>query len=240
MTTTPDSIPTRTPSDQHGPVVLETAHGYDLWAASYDVDGNPLVALETIHLPPLLPTLHGLRVLDVGCGTGRHALSLAGQGATVTGVDFSEGMLRVARDKPGAASVRWVCHDLGVALPFNDSDFDLAVCALVLDHVPDVEGFFSRVRRVCRSGAPMVVSVMHPAMMLRGVQARFHDESTGREIRPRSAPNQLSDYVIGAQRAGWRIEHLGEHAADEALAARFPRAARYVGWPMLVTMRLSG
>ena len=80
---------------------------------------------------------------------------------------------------------------------------------------------------------------MHPAMMLRGVQARFHDPVSGREIRPASVPNQLSDYVMAAVRAGFVIDHLSEHAVDEALANHLERARRYLGWPLLFLMRLA-
>ena len=56
----------------------------------------------------------GLDIVDVGCGTGRHAVRLAGRGANVVGVDFSDGMLARAREKEGASQVRWVVHDVAV------------------------------------------------------------------------------------------------------------------------------
>jgi hypothetical protein len=75
-------------------------------------------------------------------------------------------------------------------------------------------------------------------MMLRGVQARFHDPASGREIRPASCPHQLSDYMMAAIRTGFIPDHLSEHAVDEALANRLERARRYLGWPLLFLMRL--
>jgi 2-polyprenyl-3-methyl-5-hydroxy-6-metoxy-1,4-benzoquinol methylase len=48
------------------------------------------------------------RVLDVGCGTGTFALTLADQGLEVTGVDPASASLTFARDKPGAERVRWL------------------------------------------------------------------------------------------------------------------------------------
>ena len=75
-------------------------------------------------------------------------------------------------------------------------------------------------------------------MMLLGLSARFVDPRTGRETRPQSHPNQISDFVMAAMRAGLTIDHLSEHAVDDALAARSPRAAKYLGWPMLLLMRL--
>jgi malonyl-CoA O-methyltransferase len=79
---------------------------------------------------------------------------------------------------------------------------------------------------------------MHPAMMLRGVQARFTDPASGRETRPASQPNQISDYVMAALHAGLTIDHFSEHSVDPDLAQRVPRAEKYLGWPILLMMRL--
>ena len=79
---------------------------------------------------------------------------------------------------------------------------------------------------------------MHPAMMLRGVQARFIEPASGRRIYPQSQPNQISDYVMAAVHAELQLEHLAEHAVDSSLAASSPRAAKYLGWPLLLLMRL--
>jgi ubiquinone/menaquinone biosynthesis C-methylase UbiE len=84
--------------------------GYDRWAEVYDHDANPLQALEEPIVRRMIGDPRGLKVLDLGCGTGRHALWLAARGATVTGADFSEGMLEEARRKPGAEQVRFLRH----------------------------------------------------------------------------------------------------------------------------------
>ena len=219
-------------------VELSTRDGYDRWAATYDSDGNPLVALEEPLFDRLMGDVRGLSILDVGCGTGRHAIRLARAGAVVHGVDFSAGMLQQARSKPGADRITFHAHDLSTPLPFGDAAFDRVVSGLVLEHIADLSGHFREMRRVCRQKGFAVVSAMHPAMMLKGVQARFHDAATGAEIRPASHPHQISGFVMAALRAGFIPDHLSEHAVDEALAQRLERARRYVGWPMLFLMRL--
>ena len=80
---------------------------------------------------------------------------------------------------------------------------------------------------------------MHPAMMLRGVQARFRDPRTGQEVRPQSRPHQIADYVMAATRAGLVLLDISEYSVDEALAARSPRGRKYLGWPLLLTLKLS-
>ena len=219
--------------------VVPTQEGYDRWAEIYDDEANPLVMIEGPEVARLLGDVRGLNLLDVGCGTGRHALALASAGATVTGVDFSSGMLEKARSKPGAHAVRFIHQDASGTLPFEAQTFDRIISCLVVDHVRDLTMFFGELRRVCRRDGSIVVSVMHPAMMLKGVQARFRDPRTDEEVRPLSVANQISDYVMGALRAGLRVSELSEHSVGEELAARTPRAEKYLGWPLLFLMRLT-
>ncbi len=217
---------------------LSARAGYDRWAAIYDAEDNPLTALEEPVVARLLGDVTGLAVADIGCGTGRHALRLAAAGACVTALDFSDEMLSRARAKPGASAVTFIRHDVQEALPLAAAAFDRVVCGLVLEHIADLERFFGELRRICRPAGFLVLSAMHPAMMLRGITARFTDPRTGRETRPHSHAHQISDFVMAAVRGGLTIDHLSEHAVDEALAARMERARKYLDWPLLVVMRL--
>jgi malonyl-CoA O-methyltransferase len=222
------------------PLILPTREGYDCWAEIYDSDGNPLTALEEPEVDRLLGEVAGLDVVDVGCGTGRHALRLAARGANVTALDFSEGMLARARVKEGAERVRWLVHDLtDLPLPLEARSFDRVVCALVAEHIHELRALFAELGRLCREGGRIVVTDMHPALMLTGLQARFHDPRTGRDTRPASAGNRISDYVNGAIAAGLRVMAMAEREADEELAAAFPRAEKYLGWPMLLSIELA-
>lgn len=220
-------------------LTLPTRDGYDLWAEIYDDEANPLVLLEEPLVERMLGEVPGLRVLDVGCGTGRHAVRLARAGARVTGLDFSPGMLAKARAKAGADRVEFREVDVGAPLPFADGCFDRVLACLVLDHVFELAGFFSELRRVCRPDGYVVASVLHPALLLRGVQARFHDPASGVVIQPASATHRICDYVTGALQGGLRLVEISEHAVDAALVAQTGRAERYLGWPMLLLMKLA-
>jgi ubiquinone/menaquinone biosynthesis C-methylase UbiE len=212
--------------------------GYDQWAAVYDHDANPLVALEEPLVRAALGDVAGLEVLDLGCGTGRHALWLAAAGATVTALDFSAGMLEEAKRKPGGDTVRFLAHDLLQPLPLPDASFDRVVSGLVLEHLPALDGFFAEARRVLRPGGRAVISAMHPAMFLKGAQARFTDPGTGEKVQPGSFDHKVGDFVMAAVRAGFTLEGIEERAPDANFARRYPRAGKYVGWPMLVVQHL--
>ena len=212
--------------------------GYDRWARVYDHDANPLPALEEPHLREALGDVRGRDVIDLGCGTGRHTAWLAAAGARVTALDFSEGMLEQARRKVPAADVRFIAHDMHEPLPLAAAAFDALVSGLVLEHLRDLDGFFRESHRVLRPGGRAVVSAMHPAMFLRGSRARFTDPDSGEIVAPGSLPHPLGEFVMAALDAGFALRGLDEIAPDADFARRYPRAERYVGWPMLVVMTM--
>jgi malonyl-CoA O-methyltransferase len=213
--------------------------GYDRWAAIYDHDANPLPALEEPIVRRAIGEPRGLSVLDLGCGTGRHALWLAAGGATVTAVDFSEGMLEEARRKPGAEQIRFLCHDLHTSLPLGDGEFDLVVSGLVLEHLRELDGFFAEIKRVLKADGRAVVSAMHPAMFLRGSQARFTDPSTGELVQPGSIAHTISAFVMAAVSAEMWLTGIEEISPDAEFAEKYPRAEKYVGWPMLAVIQFA-
>jgi ubiquinone/menaquinone biosynthesis C-methylase UbiE len=220
------------------PNVLPTREGYDRWAATYDTMGNWLLELEEPEVDRALGDVEGLEVLDVGAGTGRHAIRIAGRGARVTALDFSEEMLAKARQKPGADAVRWLVHDAAKPLPFAAQSFDRVLSALVLEHIPvdELASFLAELGRVASDDGVIVVTAMHPAMFLKGVSANFRDESG--EVRPRSYIATLSDYVLGAIHAGLVIVTLEERPVDEELVSRNERSRKWLGWPALFVMTL--
>ncbi len=219
-------------------VELDTRSGYDRWSAIYDDELNPLVLVEEPVVRAWVPAPAGLRIADVGCGTGRHALWLAEAGASVDAYDLSPGMLAKARDKLAARGVRFHEHALPTPLPAAHDTFDVTLLALVADHLADLHGGFSELRRVTRPEGMVIVTVLHPAMNLLGITARFTDPRDGREVRVTAYEHTYADYVTAVLRSGLVIEEIIERQADADLASRSPRAEKYLGWPLLLAMRL--
>ena len=225
-------------SDTSEHQVVPTQDGYDLWSAIYDAADNPLIVLEEPQINRLLGDVRGLRIADLGCGTGRHTLTMARAGAQVTAVDFSMGMMAKARGKPGAETVQFIRHDLSCGLPFASRTFDRVTCCLVLEHIADLDRIIGEMARICRPEGRILLSDLHPTMRLWNVQAQFTDPASGRKLRPASAMHQLSDYVMAASRSGLRIDHMSEHIVDAALAKRAPRVSKHLGWPLLLVLQL--
>lgn len=216
---------------------LPVREGYDRWAPHYDTDGNPLVALEQRVFDAVLGPVRGLDVLDLGCGTGRHTLRLARAGARVRGFDLSPGMLAVARRAAQGLPVELVEHDLARPLPCAPASCDRVVAGLLVEHLTDLSAFYAEVNRVLRPGGVAVLSTLHPAMALRSVQARFTDPATGEVQHIEGRPQAFGELILPALQSGLALDDLQEHTGDDALAAAFPRAERYRGWPMLALLR---
>ncbi len=104
----------------------------------------------------------GRRALDLCCGTGDIAFALARTGATVTGLDFSEPMLAVARvrQKRHAAAlpcpVQFLKGD-AMRLPFPDASFDVTTVGYGLRNLADWKTGLAEMRRVTRPGGRLLV-----------------------------------------------------------------------------------
>jgi len=100
----------------------------------------------------------GGSLLDIATGTGVIALEAARRypGATVYGVDFSEGMLAGARKKPGADAVTWQFADAN-ALEFDDASFDAVTHGYLLRNVEDAERVLAEQLRVLKPGGRLVI-----------------------------------------------------------------------------------
>lgn len=210
--------------------------GYDKWSAVYDRDRNPLSALEEPLIHDLIAARKGRAILDLGCGTGRHALRLARAGAEVTACDFSPGMLSRARAKSRAEAIRFLEVDLERPLPFREAEFDVVVSGLVLEHIADLDALFGEIFRILRPEGRAILSTMHPAMFQRGSHARFTDPHSEEIIAPGSHPHDTGDFVMAGLGAGLRLFHLSEHSPSADFATRFPRSQKYVGYPMLLLL----
>ena len=122
--------------EEYRSYVTDTADGFNRFAKFYDAFLSLFrlkgVRRETVQLSGARP---GDRVLDVCTGTGDVALEFARRCDDVTGVDLSDGMLAIAREKDREGKVRLVQMD-ATRLDFADKEFDVTAISFALHDVP--------------------------------------------------------------------------------------------------------
>jgi ubiquinone/menaquinone biosynthesis C-methylase UbiE len=115
-----------------------------------------------------LPIQPGTRLLDLGCGAGRHAFEAARRGATVVALDTDHAELERVRAVAAAmsdaaeiqppASITAAAGD-ATRMPFPDDSFDLVIAAEVLEHIPHDQRAMDEISRVLRPGGIAAVTV---------------------------------------------------------------------------------
>jgi len=154
------------------------------------------VDLERLDVRP------GQRLLDAGCGEGRHCFGALERGARVVGLDLDRAALRV-----GSGALRARARELGSAggllqgdafrLPFPDACFDRVICSEVMEHVHDFRAAARELARVTKPAGRIAVTV--PTATSEHLYLRVGDdyfESPGGHIRifrPRDLAGALGD-----------------------------------------------
>lgn len=98
--------------------------------------------------------LSGLRVLEVGSGTGRFSRAITRAGGRLVACDLGPGLVR---DVVARTACRGVVGD-ALCLPFRDGVFDLVLSSECIEHTPDPERALREMSRVCRPGGTVCVT----------------------------------------------------------------------------------
>jgi ubiquinone/menaquinone biosynthesis C-methylase UbiE len=136
-----------------------TRRYYDDFSATYDHgrDAGYHALVDRLESSIVLEHAPGMRVLEVGCGTGLALEKVAPVAASAVGVDLSAGMIAKARGR-GLDVVR----GSATALPFASDRFDVVYSFKVLAHVPEIRRALAEIARVTRPGGVMLLEFYNP------------------------------------------------------------------------------
>ncbi len=200
-------------------VVVEASSraGYAAWAATYDAVPNLLIQAEAPNVQEILERLPPLTsAVDVGTGTGRHALALARRGLAVVGYDESAEMLAVAREKAEdekLTNIRFEQVSLGAEpLPAASGAFDLLTCSLMLCHLPDLKAAMAECVRTVRAGGYLVISDFHPNAIAFGWRSAFPTPTTHYNFP--TTNHRRQGYLDALTEAGCTILEIHDLAVD--------------------------
>jgi ubiquinone/menaquinone biosynthesis C-methylase UbiE len=129
----------------------------------------------------------------------------------VVGVDATPEMLERARARVPEADFR--AGDLA-ALPLDEASVDLAVCTLALTHVPELGPSITELARVVRRGGRIVLSDLHPTMVLLGTSGFFIGPD-GAAGNVRTYHHSQSSYLAAFRDAGLEVADCVEPVVEE-------------------------
>ncbi len=183
------------------PETSPTTFDFDVLAEEYDqwyqtAEGIMYDQLEKRAVTRLLPRSgHGMRLLEVGCGTGHWTRFFSEKGFKVTGVDISSSMLSIAREKhiSGASFQPADAH----SLPFEDGRFDVTAAITTLEFVRDAEAVVREMARCVRNPGGIVLAGVLNARAPRNRRMKAADEppyNAARLFSPREMKAMLAPY----------------------------------------------
>ena len=166
------------------------------------------------------------RVLDAGCGNGRHALLVPQEGHQLVGLDLSRKLVEIARAKVHSEKAGWVEGAIE-KLPFKDASFDAVTALAVLHHV---RGQRERVAvlkefvRVLRPGGRILVSVWARDQPRFGIGKEPVPPADGRPVEVGDAHVRWTQHGLDVPRyihlftwTEWRHELDAAHASIERI-----------------------
>jgi len=201
----------------------------------------------------------GDRVLDIGCGTGRHtSAAYQCQNITVVGSDLNFNDVQQARtrllfhDQCGEhGGGRWFLSVSDIScLPFEDASFDLVICSEVLEHIPDEKTAVREIIRVLKPKSPLVVSVPRyfPERICWALSDAYHQTSNGhiriyrkqqliRLLETNGAAFQFNHFAHSLHSPYWWLKCLaGPERTDAVLVNGYHR---FLTWDILKKPRIT-
>lgn len=173
---------------------------------------------------------HGEKILDMGCGNGFYSDYFRSKGAHVTGIDGSEKMIEIARER--YPLTEFCVMDITSPLAFDNGRFDIVFSNQVLMDVENIDFIFSECSRVLKAGGILYYSIVHPAFYdcqwLEDESGYRYAKAMRRYIKPYQFKNEywgetehfhrsLSDYLNVASKNGLVLKQACEPVSYDGI-----------------------
>ena len=181
---------------------------YDSWSSQYDTNQNKTRDLDKKVTREILDKVNFKTVLELGCGTGKNTIWLQTKAEHILGVDFSEEMLNIAREKIKTEKTVFLKADITKDWDWTTDNFDLVTCNLILEHIENLSFIFAQAFSKLKPGGYLFISELHPFKQYTGSKARF-DAGEG-ILELETYTHHISEFLETARTAGFQLEKLNE------------------------------
>ena len=187
---------------------MSISKAYNKWAAIYDTNDNKTRDLEKAAALSTLANYSYQNVLEIGCGTGKNTTWLMEKAESITGIDFSEEMLRKAQEKIHSEKVHFQQGDLTLPWEVEDGSFDLISCSLTLEHIEDLEFIFAQAFSKLQPKGIFYLCEYHSFKQYAGGVARFETDKGIEKVG--AFVHHVTDYSGAAVRHGFSLLEINE------------------------------
>ncbi len=181
---------------------------YNSWAEQYDTNENKTRDLDIKATVKTLSKYNFKFVLELGCGTGKNTGWLLNKAEQVIGLDFSEEMLNIAKEKITDSRAEFKRADLNKEWEIENQFADLVTSSLTLEHIDDLNHIFNQANQKLMENGIFFISELHPFKQYLGSKAKFETESGVEELKVYL--HHISDYVDSAEINNFKLVEINE------------------------------
>ncbi|SHJ31888.1 class I SAM-dependent DNA methyltransferase [Lutispora thermophila] len=226
-------------------------------------------AIEWPCIQKILPKLNDKRILDLGCGTGRFSFLFEKENPlSVLGVDISEHMLSIAKEKAKSrgSKVEFIQGDISNWHTYIDGKFDFIFSSTTFHYIKDIKDLFCNMYSALEDKGVCIVSLMHPIYTAQYPVdkngefpsddewvVRYLDKSKRAYVQPwieyndnienylsMSYHHTVGDYFNAIINAGFRIEKVEEPSPPESWKQScYIRYNAFIETPSYMIIKLS-
>lgn len=204
---------------------MEIKNAYNIWAKQYDSNENKTRDLDKKITQIKLNNLNFTNILELGCGTGKNTSWLLKKCNKILSVDFSEEMLKIAKNNINSNKVKFMEADILEDWVFVDNFYDLIIFNLVLEHVKDLNYIFNQANKYLTKNGKIYICELHPFKQYIGSKAKYVNSDIINELETYN--HHISEFLTCAKNNNFKIKDLDEWFDDEN-SREIPRLISFI------------
>lgn len=204
---------------------MKIQEAYNVWANIYDTNANKTRDLDESITWEILREKSFSKVIELGCGTGKNTLHLLKKADEIIALDFSEEMLRKAKEKIKDKRVVFKQSDITKSWDIENNFADLITANLVFEHISNLAAVFRQSYEKLQPNGLFFISEYHPFKQYLGKKARFETEKGTQELD--TFTHHISEFLEVAHKNNFKLIALNEHF-DKENTNEIPRLISFV------------
>jgi SAM-dependent methyltransferase len=216
--------------DKRGYETADSEEGYKVWSEIYDETLTEWMTISLLQQVEMIQWRDISTAVDLACGTGKIGqwLKQEQQIEVLDGIDNSPQMLALAKEKNIYRNVLTE-NILSTSLP--TAGYDLAINALAVCHIQQLDQFYEEVERILRDGGYFLLVDYHPFFLIHGIPTHFKQPDGG-ELAIENWVHLFSDHIIAGMKHTFRLLEMREQLVTQEWVKVAPTMEKHLHKPV--------